>query len=77
MTAEQAAITALQHELVDTRSRVQHLIDSHEALKIAHDALNVAAQSALAEKDAKITESEGRLRQLIFRQQVQLVLVII
>jgi hypothetical protein len=72
MSPEQQAITALQHELVDTRQRVQQLVDGHEALKSAHDALNVAAQNALAEKDMKINEAEGRLRQLIFRQQFDL-----
>ena len=42
--AEQQAITARQRELVDTRTKVQQLIDGHEALKKAHDALNIAAQ---------------------------------
>ena len=72
MTAEQQAITALQRELVDTRTRVQQLVDSHEALKSAHGALNIAAQNALAENDMKMNEAERRLRQLIFRQQFDL-----
>ena len=72
MTAEQQAIVSLQQELADTRSRVQQLIDGHEALKAAHDALNFAAQGALADKEQKINETETRLRNLIFRQQFDL-----
>ena len=66
------AITNLQHELADARARVQQLIDGHETLKAAHDALNIAAQGARAEKKKKIQETESRLRQLIFRQQFDL-----
>ena len=72
MTAEQQAITNLQHELADTRARVQQLIDGHETLEVAHDAPNVAAQGALADKEQKIQETESRLIQLIFRQQLDL-----
>ena len=69
LTTEQQAIVNLQHELADTRTRVQQLIDGHETLKAAHDALNIAAQGAQADKEQKIQESETRLRNLIFRQQ--------
>ena len=72
MAAEQQAIVNLKHELADTRSRVQQLIDGHEALKAAHDALNLPAQQALADKDHKIQETENRLRNLLFRQQIDL-----
>ena len=58
LTAEQAAIMALQ-----TQTR-----QAHEALRAAHDALNLAAQNSLAEKDQLIKNTEDRLRALIFRQ---------
>ena len=35
------------------------LIDGHEVLKAAHDALNLAAQGALADKERKMQESES------------------
>ena len=72
LTAEQQAIVNLQRELAETRSRVQQLIDGHETLKSVHDALNIAAQGALADKEQKISETETRLRNLIFRQQFDL-----
>ena len=48
------------------------MIDGHESLKAAHDALNIAAQGALADKEQKIQDAETRLRNLIFRQQFDL-----
>ena len=41
-------------------------------MKAAHDALSIAAQGALADKEQKIQESETRLCNLIFRQQFDL-----
>ena len=41
-------------------------------MRAAHDALNVAAQQAIAEKDQKIRELEDRLKSLTFRQQFDL-----
>ena len=64
-TAEQQAIIALQTEAAQTR-------DQLTALRAAHDALNRAAQEALAEKDRKIQETESNLKNLIFRQQFDL-----
>ena len=51
---------------------MQQLIDGQEALKAAHDALNIAAQGALVDKEQKINETETRLRNLIFWQQFDL-----
>ena len=61
-------------ELVSTRSHVTQLIDSHEVLKAAHDALNLAAQGALADKERKMQESESLpgTYLMIFRQQFDL-----
>ena len=48
--------------MAETRAHVSTLTSSYEALKGAHDALNLAAQQALADKDQKIYESEARPR---------------
>ena len=69
MSLEQQALVVLQQEIAQTRTHVAQLTDSYEVLKSAHDALNLAAQHALAEKEQKIQESENRFRGLIFRQQ--------
>ena len=50
MSAEQQALVIFQQEMAQTRTHVAQLMDSYEALKAAHDALNLAAQAALAEK---------------------------
>ena len=65
MTAEQQAIIALQNQVAQIGA-------NHEALRAAHDALNLAAQNALAEKDAKINSMEVNLKNSIFRQQFDL-----
>ena len=72
LTAEQQAIMVLHQELALMRSHVTQLIDGHEALKAAHDALNWTAEAALADKEQRIQDSETRLRNLIFRQQFDL-----
>ena len=45
---------------------------AHDQLKAAHEALNTAAQIALAQKSAEISASEDKLKGLIFRQQFDL-----
>ena len=72
MSPEQQALTILQQERAQTQTHVAQLTDSYEVLKSAHDALNLAAQKAMAVKEQKIQESENRLRNLIFRQQFDL-----
>ena len=72
LTAEQQAIMVLQHEVTQTRQAVTLQNTTLETLKAAHDALNIAAQNALAEKEQQIKNSEDRLRSLIFRQQFDL-----
>ena len=72
MSPEQQALTNLQLEMLQTRTHGAQLTDWYEALKNAHDALNLAAPLALADKEQKIQESECRLRNLIFRQQFDL-----
>ena len=67
-TPEQAAIMVLQNELAQTRQAVQAGAAAHDALQRAHEALNNAAQAALADKDRMIKEVEDRLRTLVFRQ---------
>ena len=58
--------------MAQTRAHVSQLTDSYEALKSAHDALNLAAQQVLAGKDQQIQLSETRFRSLLFRQQFDL-----
>ena len=72
MSAEAQALGVLQREMAETRAHVANLTNSYEALKGAHDALNLAAQQALADKDKQIQESEVRLRNLLFKQQFDL-----
>ena len=72
MSPEQQALVVLQQEMAQTRTHVAQLTDFYEALESAHDALNLAAQQALAEKEQMMQESETRLRNLIFRQQFDL-----
>ena len=72
LTAEQQAIVTLQAELAQTRTQVLRVSEAHDALKAAHDALNLAAQNALIEKEQKIRDTEDRLKALIFRQQFDL-----
>ena len=71
MSPEQQAFTIFQQEMAQTRTHVAQLLDSYEALKSALDALNLAAQQALAEKEQKIQESENRLRGLIFHRSTR------
>ena len=72
MTAEQSAIMALQGEIAQLKTTVQTATTAHDALQRAHEALNSAAQAALAEKDNQIRGVEDRLRNLIFRQNFDL-----
>ena len=72
MSPEAQAVGVLQQEIAETHAHVSQLTNSYEALKITHDALNLAAQQALADKEQKIQESESRLRSLISRQQFDL-----
>ena len=72
MSAEQQAVVILQQEMAQTQTHVAHSTHSYKDFKSAHDALNFAAQHALAEKEQKIPESEDRLRGLIFCQQFDL-----
>ena len=72
MSPKQQALTTLQQEMAQTRTHVAQLTDSYEALKSAHDAANFAAQQARAEKEQKIQEIETRLRNVLFRQQFDL-----
>ena len=44
MSPEAQALGVLQHEMAETRAHVTHLTNSHEALKLAQEALNLAAQ---------------------------------
>ena len=48
MTPEQQAIVTLQTELQQTRVQIANLSNAHDALKVAHDNLNLAAASAIA-----------------------------
>ena len=59
MSAEQQALVILQQEMAQTRTNVAQLTDSYEALKSAHDTLNLAAQQALAEKEQKIRRARA------------------
>ena len=72
MSPEQQVPTIFQQEMAQTRTHVAQLADSYEVLKSAHDALSLAAQQALGEKEQKIQKSENRLWGLIFRQQFNL-----
>ena len=72
MSAEQQAIIALQQEVQQTRQMGERVSGAHDALLAAHNALNAAAQNALAEKDQKVKGMEDRLKSLIFRQQSDL-----
>ena len=72
MSPEAQALGVLQQAMAETRAHVTNLTNSHEALKLAHDALNFAAQHALADKDQKIQETETRIRNLLFKQQFDL-----
>ena len=72
MSPEAQALGVLQQEMAETRAHVSQLTNFYEALKSAHDALNLVAQQALAYKEQKIQESENRLQSLIFRQQLDL-----
>ena len=69
MPSEAQALGVLVQEMVETRAHVTQLTNSHEALKSAHDALNFVAQQTLADKDHKIQETETRLRNLLLKQQ--------
>ena len=51
---EAQALGVFQQEMAQTRAHVAQLTDSYEALKSAHESLNLAAQQALA---AKISRS--------------------
>ena len=72
LTAEQQAIVDLQHELQRTVDQVMRISLAHDALQHAHDALNHAASQAMADKDRMIRESEDKLKNLIFKQQFDL-----
>ena len=72
MSPEAQALLVLQREMAETRAHVSTLTSSYEALKRAHDALNLAAQQALADKDQQIYESEARLKNMLFKQQFDL-----
>ena len=74
MSPEAQALSVLQREMAETRAHVTTLTSFYEALKGAHDALNLAAQQALADKDQKIYESETRLKNMLFKQQFDLLL---
>ena len=72
LTQEQQAIVSLQQDLAATRQQVEKVSNAYDTLRAAHDALNVAAQTALQEKQKQIAESEDRLKTLIFRQTFDL-----
>ena len=71
-TPEQSAIMALQTEVAQLKTALQTGASAHDALQRAHEALNNAAQAALADKDVQIRTVEDRLRNLIFRQNFDL-----
>ena len=58
MAAQQQAIIDLQAELQRTNDQVMRLSIAHDALQAAHGALRVAARDAIADKEAKIRESD-------------------
>ena len=70
--ALQQAMLQMQGDLDATRAQVVIVTNAHDQLKAAHDALNLAAQTALAQKSAEIAATEEKLRGLIFRQQFDL-----
>ena len=72
MSPEAQALGVLRQEMAQTRVHVVQRTDSYEALKSVHDALNLAAQQALADKDQQIQLTESRPRGQIFRQQFDL-----
>ena len=72
LTAEQQVIIDLQRGPEATRQQVLQVPQAHDALRGAHDALNQAARIALQDKGNKIKESEDKLRNVIFRQQFDL-----
>ena len=51
MSSEAQALLVIQQEMAETHAHVSTLTSSYEALKGAHDALNLAAQQALADGD--------------------------
>ena len=72
MSPEAQALLVLQRKMAETPDHLTTLTSSYEALKGAHDARNLAAQQALADKDQKIYESQTRLRNMLFKQQFDL-----
>ena len=62
MSPEAQALGVLQQEMAETCALISQLTKSYEALKSARDALNLAAQQALADKDQQIQLAESRLR---------------
>ena len=71
-TPEQQALAALQTELAQTRAQVLAITKSHEALKTAHDALNLEADRLFRVRADEIKASEDRLKNLLFKQQFDL-----
>ena len=70
--AMRQAMIQMQADLDATRQQVQLITTSHDQLKAAHEALNIAAQNAIAQKTAEIKAAEDNLRGLLFRQQFDL-----
>ena len=72
MSPEQQALMAMQNQLADARAQINQINTNYDMLRAAHDALNNAAQTAIAQKEARIVEVEANLKSLIFRQQFDL-----
>ena len=71
-TPEQQALIALQQEMAAVRGQIATVSQAYDQLKAAHDALNLAASTAIGQKTNELTAMEEKLRGLIFRQQFDL-----
>ena len=72
MANQGQTIAMLQAELQQTRAQVLAIAQSHEALKTAHEALNQEAERLFKQRADDIRSAEDRLRNLLFRQQFDL-----
>ena len=66
-TPEQQALINVQEELNQTRPQVVLITQSHDQLCAAHDALNVAASTALQQRAQEITNMENHLKVCVSR----------
>ena len=79
LTAEQIALIALQDEIAQMRQQVNNtnqrfdlLNASHMALKVAHDTLEQETEKVLRERKAEIEDIGARIKNLLTKQQCDL-----